>query len=217
MKLPFARTLILGASACAIAVPAVAETADANTSGTLYVAHLHPLNTKATGVETSGEARFPISGDTLTIRINAQGLPPGITHLQHFHGFKDGRAASCATQAADTNGDGIVDLIETEPASGTTMVPFTADPVSMEIVTDTYPKASDDGAYQYRKTVSLKSLAAAFANAFGGEKLDLDRRVVYVHGTLPNTKLPPSVASLGTIPPQVTLPIACGEIEQVTK
>jgi len=38
---------------------------------------------------------------------------------------------------------------------------------------------------------------------------------VYIHGVLPNTKLPASVASLGTIPAQVTLPIACGKIERI--
>lgn len=70
--------------------------------------------------------------------------------MQHFHGFTDGRNATCAKAAADTSHDGIVDLLETEPTSGTTMVPF-----------------------------------------------------------------PTSVASLGTIPAQVTLPIACGKIEVV--
>jgi hypothetical protein len=173
------------------------------------------MNTKVTGVETTGEARFSIAGDTLTISVNAQKLPPDMMHLQHFHGFKDNRDAACPTEAADANHDGIIDLIETEPTSGTTMVPFHDDPVSMEIVRDTYPKAAADGTFQYQKTVSLKDLEAAFAKAFGDKELDLDRRVVFIHGILPATKLPASAASLGTIPAQVTLPIACGKIERV--
>lgn len=48
--------------------------------------------------------------------------------------------------------------------------------------------------------------------AFDGSNLDLDRRVVLIHGTA-NT-LAGSVASLGPIPAQVTLPIACGTIER---
>ena len=32
-------------------------------------------------------------------------------HLQHFHGFKDNRDATCPTEAADVNHDGIIDLI----------------------------------------------------------------------------------------------------------
>jgi hypothetical protein len=95
------------------------------------------------------------------------------------------------------------------------MVPFDDDPVAMDIGGGTYPKAGADGTFEYQKTVSLKDLDAAFAKAFGDKGLDLDRRVVFVHGILASTKLPASVASLGTIPARVTLPIACGEIKRV--
>jgi hypothetical protein len=208
-------------SLCALALTSAAYLALAGAPATkadsaqVYIAELHPLNIKVTGLEATGEARFAVSGDTLTITIKAQKLPADIMHLQHFHGFKDNRDASCPTEAADKNGDGIIDLIETEPTSGTTMVPFHDDPVSMEIMRDTYPKASADGSFQYEETVSLKELETAFTKAFGGKALDLDRRVVFVHGVLPSTKLPESAASLGTIPAQVTLPIACGEIKRV--
>jgi hypothetical protein len=40
---------------------------------------------------------------------------------------------------------------------------------------------------------------------------------VFVHGVAPAAALAGSVASLGTIPAQVTLPIACGKIERVAK
>jgi hypothetical protein len=55
-------------------------------------------------------------------------------------------------------------------------------------------------------------LQEAFGKAFEGQKLDLDKRVVFLHGVPSDTKLPASVASLGPIPAQVTLPIACGKI-----
>lgn len=181
-----------------------------------YVAKLHPMNEGVTGLQTTGEARFVVSGDQIAISIDARDLPPGMMHLQHFHGFADNHQATCPTAAADVNGDGIVDLIETEPMSGTTMVPFQSDPVSMVIVTDTYPKASAAGSYDYRKTVSLSALTKAFEKSFHSTALDLDRRVVFIHGVPPSTKLPRTAASLGTIPAQVTLPIACGEIVRVT-
>ncbi len=95
------------------------------------------------------------------------------------------------------------------------MVPFDDDPAGMQIVRGVYPEASADGALQYRKTVSLKALEAAFAKTFGDQEFDLDRRVVFIHGVPAATQLPASVASLGTIPAQVTLPIACGKIERV--
>lgn len=81
--------------------------------------------------------------------------------------MKDNRAAICPTIAANANADGIIDLIGTEPVAGTTMVPFNADPVAMKVPSDTYPKASVDGVFTYRKTVSLQAMNTAFAKAFG--------------------------------------------------
>jgi hypothetical protein len=208
-------TLALAAIACLFAVPAAAQkSSPEHHSNTVFVAQLNPMNAKVTGHRTTGEARFTVKGDSLTISVKVKGAAPGITHWQHFHGFKDNRDASCAAQAADKNRDAIVDLIETEPASGTTMVPFIDDPVSMNVAEGTYPKASAAGTYEYRRTVALNALSAAFSKAFDGSKLDLDRRVVLIHGT-PNT-LPASVASLGPIPAQVTLPIACGTIDRAS-
>jgi hypothetical protein len=83
----------------------------------------------------------------------------------------------------------------------------------MQIPSDTYPTASPEGAYHYEKTVSLPALQSAFSKAFGGQDLDLDKRVVFIHGVLKDAKLPGSAASLGKIPASITLPIACGEIK----
>lgn len=198
-------------AAALVAAPAAAQHA-ANAE---YIAHLTPLNEKVTGQPSRATATFTIRGDKLTIDVVARGVSPDIAHLQHFHGFTDGRAATCPTMAQDKNGDGIIDLMETEPVAGTTMVPFTADPVSMEIVVNTYPTASAKGTYHYRKTVSLSALEAAFAKKFPGQHLDLDKRVVFLHGVPASTRLPATVASLGDIPAQVTIPIACGRIERV--
>lgn len=206
---------VMGFAASAMAQSGGAGSGASGGAETVYVAQLQPLNTSVTGSETTGEARFTISGDTLTISIKVTGAPPNTVHWQHFHGFKDGQAATCATTADDANGDGIVDLIETGKASGTTMVPFDTDPVAMDVAHGTYPKADANGSYEYKETVSLKALEAAFGKAFPGQKLDLDKRVVYIHGVPADTNLPASVASLGTIPAQVTIPIACGEIERV--
>ena len=183
----------------------------------MYVAQLHPMNGKVTGLQAAGEARLAVSGDTLTITLKAEGVPPDLVHWQHLHGFADNRAASCPTTGADANSDGIIDLIETEPAAGTTMVPFTDDPASMDVAHGTYPKASAAGTYTYRQTVPLKELRAAFAKTFKGQALDLDRRVIFIHGVVATRTLPASVASLGSIPADITLPIACGKIERVER
>ena len=188
---------------------------EAASAESFYTARLQPLNQQITGAEASGEITFAVTGDRLTIATDARGLPPGMTHWQHFHGFADGREASCPGADADQNGDGIIDLIETEPVSGTTMVPFNADPVAMDIPHDSYPASTSSGALHYEKTVSLGALQEAFGKAFEGRELDLDTRVVYLHGVPSESALASSVASLGPIPAHVTLPIACGEIQRV--
>lgn len=210
-------TVVLTALAGALVLSTVAVRAEAAHAhaGAVYVAHLTAMNAKVVGSKTTGEARLEVRGGNLVIDIKVSGAPPSITHWQHFHGFKDGSAATCATPSADKNSDGIVDLIETGPASGTTMVPFDDTPAKMDVAHGLYPKASADGSYTYHEVVPLKKLRASFAKAFGTRHIDLDKRVVYIHGVPADTRLPSTVASLGPIPAQVTLPIACGRIELV--
>lgn len=181
---------------------------------TNYVAQLQPMNTAVAGGASTGQATFTERGGELTMDIQIQGAPASIEHWQHFHGFKDGASATCPSAANDANHDGIVDLIETGSTSGTTMVPFIAHPLTMDIPKGSYPVADASGAYHYRVTVPVAELQAAFAQQFPGQKLDLDRRVVFIHGVPAATRLPASVQSLGPIPAQVTLPIACGVIRK---
>lgn len=214
MNIRNACLIALGSGALALA-PAVASFAAAPANA-VYVAHLQPLNTSVTKTPTEGEARFTVHGDKLTIDVRVHGAPADTIHWQHIHGFKDGQQATCATASADANHDGIVDLIETGPASGTTMVPLITKPVTMDIAKGTYPKANAHGDYHYHETVSLKALDAAFEKQFPGQQLDLAKRVVYIHGVPASTKLPATVQSLGPIPAQVTIPIACGAITEVS-
>lgn len=191
------------------------STDDKSTAEAEYMARLQPMNTAISETETTGEARLTVAGDELTINVDVKNAPAGMTHWQHFHGFEDDSEAACPTEAADVNGDGIIDLLETEPAAGTTMVPFDNDPAAMDVAHGTYPEAATDGDYSYQKVVSMEALSEAFAEAFEGSELDLERRVIFIHGVPEDTSLPESVASLGPIPAHVTLPIACGEIERI--
>lgn len=201
---------LLGLASGGFVAPAVAAAAT-------FTAELSSLNTSTTGSTASGEASFSISGDQLTIRVTATGVPPSMEHLQHFHGFAMGdQRSTCPVASSDVNGDGVVDIKETEALAGETMVPFQDDPVGMQIVVDTYPKAGADGAYSYEKTVPLRALEDAFTGKYPGQSLDLERRVVFLHGVPMTTALADSVASLGDIPAQVTIPIACGQIEKST-
>ncbi|KAA1183106.1 hypothetical protein FP026_08200 [Rhizobium tropici] len=181
-----------------------------------YKAHLTALNPGKIGTSAEGDATFKIVGDNLEVHIKMKGVPANIEHWEHFHGFPDGRNATCATSAEDKNKDGYIDLGETEPVMGTTMVPFNDKPEEMNIPTHTYPQADASGSYEYTKIVPLKALQEKFGETYKGGSIDLDKRVVMVHGVPEKHALPASVGSLGPIPSHVTLPIACGKIEKVT-
>jgi hypothetical protein len=210
---------VTAVTACSSSKPQASGDSAAGTrpEAVTYVAELSPLNSSTTGLQTSGEARIVIDGDSLTITTDVKGVAPDMMHLQHFHGFPDNRNSVCPTAAADTNHDDVIDIHETEPSVGTTMVPFTTDPVSMQIVANTYPTAGADGSYHYSKTVSLSALESAFQKTFNDNDLDIASRVVMVHGVPETTRLKATVSSLGDIPAQVTIPIACGKLVKVAK
>lgn len=207
-------TFRITALGSAIALAGLAGTSVAQETDATWRAELTPLNTETTGGEAGGTATLTVSGDTLTIQIEAIGTAPDIMHLQHFHGFAEGdETSACPGADADTNGDGIIDLIETEAVAGVTMVPFHDNPASLEIIADNYPTADADGAYSYEQSVALPALEEAFAEKLSGQQLDFDRRVIFLHGVPEETELPDTVQSLGDVPAHVTLPIACGKID----
>ncbi len=142
--------------------------------------------------------------------------PKNTQHWEHFHGFPDGKDAQIATMAQDKNGDGFVDLPETEPVSGTTMVPFDAAPHEMNVPNDSYPVSDENGHFEYEKDVPLSALKEQFKKTFGTDKLDLDKRVVYIHGVPQNLDLPNTVGGHLTdkYDQHVTLPIAVGKIKK---
>lgn len=194
--------------------PSEAETADEMRE--IYIAPLQPLNANVTGAEPIGLATFIIRGDEMGIYVIAEGLPPGMAHLQHYHGFTEGGEAECPTEAADTNSDGVVDLIETQATAGRTLVPFHDDPASLEglLATDRFPTATN-GVIDYRETVSVQALESSLQSQYAIDDLSLDERVVFLHGVGPDTNLPDSAQSIADVPAGTTLPIACGEIVRV--
>jgi hypothetical protein len=197
------------------AQPAYADQEPAHADQT-YIARLSPLNSKVAGHHAEGDLRLTISGDTIAIELDARGLPPGMMHMAHLHGYVSGKNSTCPGARADTNHDGIIDLAETEPAAGVTMIPLNAAPADLTIASDSYPTASTDGRMTYKQQVSFRALTQNMAGTFDGATPDLAKRVIFVHGVDAASPLPKTVASLPGVPAQVTLPIACGKLTQGT-
>ncbi|AUI71084.1 hypothetical protein COSHB9_23960 [Companilactobacillus alimentarius] len=180
-----------------------------------YIANIQPLNDEFIGTKAHGQATFTESDDKLHIEIEMFDTPKNTQHWEHFHGFPEGKDAQIATMAQDKNKDGLVDLPETEIVSGTTMVPFDNAPQHMDVPNDNYPVSDANGHFKYEMDVPLKELQNKFKEVFGTDDLELDKRVIYVHGVPDSLELPNSVAgAVGNYDAHTTLPIATGKIEK---
>lgn len=183
---------------------------------TRYAADIKPVNEGVIGTSVYGKAELIEEGDTLKITIETTGTPPNMMHWSHFHGFPDGKKGRIPTKAADTNGDGVIDLPELYEVAGQTMVPFDNAPQDINIPHDNYPHSDEDGNFKYEFEVPLAPLKKKFMEKFGSEDLQLDTRTVLIHGAPESIELPDTVK--GTVKgygPHTTLPIGVGEIEKV--
>lgn len=69
-------------------------------------------------------------------------------------------------------------------------MPLNDTPQDMNIPHDGYPVADENGHYEYEIDIPLEKLQAKFKDDFGTEDLQLDKRVVYVHGVPKDLELP---------------------------
>src|SRR4028119_1552091 len=74
----------------------------------VFFADLNELNNS----EAEGGALLLLKGKTLTVITAARGVEAGQTHIQHIHGFEDGRDAKVPTLAQDDDRDGFIELAE---------------------------------------------------------------------------------------------------------
>lgn len=157
-----------------------------------FTAQLSSLNNSG----VSGEATITVENNTLTVNIWADGLEPNRVHPQHIHGFKDDkRNSTCPSPSADTNGDGIVDLIEGLPSYG---------PVLLElyIPVDEFPVADADGKIHYERTFELGEVEFEEEGQVisYADLKPLQNRAIVLHGMTVNGEY------------IATLPVACGQI-----
>lgn len=164
------------------------------------------------GSGVTGMAAFKTSEGRLIASLGAANVPQGM-HLAHLHGFtgESPKEATCPGPEADANGDGVVDLMETAQAAGTTLVPLNGRPADLQIKSESYPRADAEGTILYVETVDIEALTQALQQAHG-TGLALETRVVMLHGVAEDTPVPDTAASLEGVPARVTLPIACAEL-----
>ena len=157
-----------------------------------FKAQLAPLNNSG----VTGEAYITVEGNTLTVKVWAEGLEANMVHPQHIHGFKaDNRNSTCPSPAADKNGDGIVDLLEGLPSYG---------PVLLELYlpVDEFPVANENGVISYERTFALGEVEFEEEGKVisYADLKPLQNRAIVLHGMTVNGEY------------IATLPVACGQI-----
>jgi hypothetical protein len=177
-----------------------------------YQVTLTPVNANVAG-DATGTGTFSLSGDDFTANLSVSGLPYG-THAQHIH-----VGTACAGAGADTNGDGYIDAMESTAVSGDALIPLDRD-LRAQIAGSGYPSGST---YTYNESASFLTMLADLqlpdtdtgdevVKLPVGSNLNLEGRVVAIHGIPASTTLPPTVQGMGDMSPQQALPILCGVI-----
>ena len=182
-----------------------ATSAAAKTEGKTYTVNFSPLNAGEHAgygtIPTAGPTgQLTVKGDEITVVLMVNGVTQSL-HPQHIHA-----GLSCPSTAADTNGDGYVDVIEGLPDYGPILVNLDDDLSSN--AAGSFPTGSS---YTYDESASRSTMQDELETA-----IKLGRRHIVVHGfdgTVPSTvqTLPGLPASTGNL----VLPVACGEIQLV--
>jgi len=161
--------------------------ASALAATTEYRAQLTDLN----GFGASGKVKLTLddAANTLAVRVQASGLDPDVTHVQHIHGVKnaDGTNGDSVTPTAaqDTDGDGFIELLEGASVYG---------PIILSLRDDTIPglggfPTAPGGTIDFSYTYDLLN-TSAYSGAFGiADLLNLTDREVVIHGAFTNFAL----------------------------
>ena len=247
MRLAMAAPAALGAILIASAVQAQSPTgtSSAGSTATAGGGNFTGSFVAANGSGVSGTASLAVSGDNLTIQVNASGLDPETRHEMHIHlgptcpgeppttGSSSGSGSSATgtattgsgssgtrANAADTNSDGFVDIVEAMAAGGDVLLPLDDDPSNQDM--DTFGRSDSSGRLTYSETVPLKDVMDAISGTdddandhiakISGSSADWASYIVEIHGVADDTSLPDTVQTEDGKSKQETLPVACANL-----
>jgi hypothetical protein len=162
-----------------------------------FTANLMPLNNSG----VTGTATVTVDENVLTVEVIASGLEPNKVHPQHIHGFMDkNKNSTCPTPAADTNGDGLIDLVEGLPSYGGVLL-------ELYVPIDAFPEADADGNLYFKRTFNLGEVEFQEEGEVIAYKdlKPLQNRTIVLHGLTVN----------GTYVP--TMPVACGQLSAMNR
>ncbi len=177
-----------------------------------YKVVLSPLNGDLTGVP-SGAGEFSITGDDFRAVMNVS-MASGTGHIQLIT-----TGSACPDNTSDTNGDGVIDVVEAINVTGAALIPLDRD-LSSQSAGGFFPEGAN---YNYDESVSYSLMLSdlklpdsdesdIFVKLGADEDLNLEGRTVLVHGIPDSQELPQTVSGAADLSAQATLPILCGVI-----
>jgi nitrogen fixation protein len=174
-----------------------------------YFADLNELNNS----DAEGGALLLRNGDQLTVITAASGVEAGQTHVQHIHGFEDGRDSNVPTLAQDDDRDGFIELAEGLETYGPILLNLTSSP-SAGLAG--FPTPSGNS-FLFAQTYDLSNPAnGALATLL--DEAPLENREIVLHGmsTLEGHGRGTTGEVDGTGGYKLVLPIAAGEIQKAS-
>jgi Ca2+-binding RTX toxin-like protein len=174
-----------------------------------FFADLHELNNS----EAEGGALLLQRGNELTVITAARGVEAGQVHVQHIHGFEDGRDAKVPTLAQDDDRDGFIELAEGLDTYGPILLNLTTSP---EAGLAGFPNPTG-ASFLFSQTYDLSDPS----NGELAKLLDdvsLSRREIVLHGkSVLEGHGQGTVGEVdGTAGYKLVLPIASGEIRELS-
>jgi hypothetical protein len=177
-----------------------------------YKVTFTPLNTDLSGLP-SGSGEFSINGDDFRAVLNI-GQATSAGHLQFIT-----TGTGCPDITADTNQDGIIDVVEAITITGYPLIPLDRD-LSTQLSGGNFPEGAN---YNYDESTSYSLMLSdlklpdedtndIFVKLQEMENLNLEGKAVIIHGIPDSLDLPDSVLGVANLSAQATLPILCGII-----
>jgi hypothetical protein len=167
----------------------------------IFSAKLFTVNQKI-GTNLNGNVTISKYGDNLSVRIKLKNGPKGM----HMQGLYTGDA--CPYE--DLNGDGYIDIKESEKNIKRMLIPFDGDISGRAIGNEYYPSNN----YAYERSTSYGLMISDLKKK--DQNLQLQGRIIVIHGVDESHTLPGTVSTNREHSCQKSIPIACGILSYVT-
>lgn len=184
-----------------------------------YRAFIRPMNTRVFGRLNSGLASVDVTENEFKLNLYMDDTSQ-VGHMQAIY-----TGSRCPTLSDDQNKDGFIDIQEAMKVSGKMLIPLDEDLTSQVAGEKIFPKGM---AYEYKKNIELSTMLKdlkdrdsdvrdELVKLKANEELNLDGRIILVHGVANKNQLPTSVASLQSMTSYETIPVSCGVIRRVAQ